>query len=306
MSRFLNALRSGAVLLMDGAMGTELRQAGLRENECAEHWNLTHPDQVREIHRSYRQVGSQCFLTNTFQSHPEALQKHGLEDQLEVINQSAVALARSVAGTHGFVLGDIGPLAPNPHDEEAELRSVFRVARSLATADALLFETYSHFSTFLIVQATRQFLTTFAKVPILASFTFHRKPNGEVETYDGRDAHFCAKGAQQAGIEALGVNCGREIGMQEIIQIIHDFRQETDLPLFARPNAGTPTRTNDHWKYPHTPEQMALRLPELLEAGVSMIGGCCGTTPAHMAAFRPIVEGWNSQARKRNPRTMPG
>src|SRR5260370_7325165 len=96
MSRFLNALRSGAALLMDGAMGTELRQAGPRENECAEHWNLTHPDQVREIHRSYRQVGSQCFLTNTFQSHPEALQKHGLEDQLEVFNKSAVALARSV------------------------------------------------------------------------------------------------------------------------------------------------------------------------------------------------------------------
>jgi len=287
-------------------MGTELRQAGLRENECAEHWNLTHPDQVREIHRSYRQVGSQCFLTNTFQSHPVALQKHGLEDQLEVINQSAVALARSVAGTHGFVLGDIGPLAPNPHDEEAELRSVFRVARSLATADALLFETYSHFSTFLIVQATRQFLTTFAKVPILASFTFHRKPNGEVETYDGRDAHFCAKGAQQAGIEALGVNCGREIGMDEIIAIIRAYRQETHLPLFARPNAGTPTKVDGRWQYPVTPEQMAAAVPAMIEAGATMIGGCCGTTPAHMAAFRPIVEGWNSQARKRNPRTMPG
>jgi 5-methyltetrahydrofolate--homocysteine methyltransferase len=261
---------------------------------------------VREIHRSYRQVGSQCFLTNTFQSHPAALRRYGLEGQLEIINQSALALARYVAGTCGFVLGDIGPLAPNPHDDEAELRSVFRVARSLATADALLFETYSHFSTFLIVHATRQFLTTFAKVPILVSFTFHRTAGGAIETYDGRDAHFCAKGAQQAGIEALGVNCGREIGMPEIIQIIHDFRQETDLPLFARPNAGTPTRTNDHWKYPHTPEQMALRLPELLEAGVSMIGGCCGTTPAHMAAFRPMVEEWNSQARKRKPRTMPG
>ena len=306
MSRFLEALRSGGVILMDGAMGTELQRAGLQEGECAERWNLTHPDRVREIHSSYGQAGSQCFLTNTFQSHPALLRKYGLEVQLEVINQAALALARSVAGTHGFVLGDIGPFAPNADDDEAVLRSIFRVARSLATADALLFETCSHFSTFLIVNATRQFLTAFAKVPILVSFTFQRTADGTVETFDGRDARFCAKSAQQAGVEALGVNCGREISMQDIKHIIQDYRQETDLPLFARPNAGSPVRPNGHWNYPQTPGQMAARLPQLLEAGVSMIGGCCGTTPAHIAAFQPIVEHWNSQARKRKPRPLPG
>jgi 5-methyltetrahydrofolate--homocysteine methyltransferase len=291
---------------MDGAMGTELQRAGLQEGECAERWNLTRPDQVRQIHSSYRQAGSQCFLTNTFQSHPAALRKHGLEDQLEAINQAALALARSIAGTEGFVLGDIGPFSSRPNDDEAELRSMFRVARSLATADALLFETCSHFSTFVIVNATRQFLTTFAKVPILVSFTFQRIADGAIETFDGRDARFCAKSAQEAGVEALGVNCGREISMQDIKHILQDYRQETDLPLFARPNAGSPLRPNGHWNYPQTPGQMATRLPQLLEAGVSMIGGCCGTTPAHIAAFQPIVEHWNSQARKRKPRPLPG
>src|SRR5262245_45844273 len=135
MSRFLDALRSGTVLLMDGAMGTELQRAGLQEGECPERWNLTHPDRVLEIHSSYRQAGSQCFLTNTFQLQPALVPKHGLEDELEVINQAALALARSVAGTHGFVLGDIGPFVPNPDDNEVVLHSIFRVARSLATAD---------------------------------------------------------------------------------------------------------------------------------------------------------------------------
>jgi methionine synthase I (cobalamin-dependent) len=120
-------------------------------------------------------------------------------------------------------------------------------------------------------------------------------------TYDGRSASFCAQNAEQAGVEGLGVNCGREIGMDEIIEIIRSYRQETDVPLFARPNAGTPTRIKDQWKYPRTPEQMAARLPELMETGLSMIGGCCGTTPDHIAAFRPIVEKWNSNRAKENP-----
>jgi methionine synthase I (cobalamin-dependent) len=83
------------------------------------------------------------------------------------------------------------------------------------------------------------------------------------------------------------------MGMTEIIEIIRRYRDYTDLPLFARPNAGTPKRVRNRWVYPHTPEAMAARLPELLKAGVSMVGGCCGTTPAHVAAFKPIVDAWN-------------
>ena len=83
--------------------------------------------------------------------------------------------------------------------------------------------------------------------------------------------------------------------MDEIVEVIHRYRLETDQPLFARPNAGTPTRVGDRWVYPLTPEKMAERLPELLEAGVSLVGGCCGTTPEHIAAMRPIVDAWNKK-----------
>ena len=97
----------------------------------------------------------------------------------------------------------------------------------------------------------------------------------------------------EIGVSALGVNCGRDIGMDDIIEIVRRYRQVTDLPLFARPNAGTPVCEGDRWVYPLTPAEMARRLPELLEAGISMVGGCCGTTPEHIAAMRPVVEQWN-------------
>ena len=84
-------------------------------------------------------------------------------------------------------------------------------------------------------------------------------------------------------------------GMDEVIEVIRRYREDTDLPLFARPNAGTPTRIDHRWVYPWTARDLAERLPELLEAGVSMVGGCCGTTPEHIAAFRPVVDGWNSR-----------
>src|SRR5215469_3372616 len=113
MASLLETLRSGRVLLMDGAMGTELQRAGIGENESYEAWNLTHPERVRAIHQAYVDAGACCLLTNTFQANPQAVGRHGLENQLESINQAALALARSVGGGNHFVLGDIGPMQAN-------------------------------------------------------------------------------------------------------------------------------------------------------------------------------------------------
>src|SRR5215470_5468990 len=103
MASLLETLRSGRVLLMDGAMGTELQRAGIGEGECYEAWNLTHPEKVRAIHRAYVDAGADVLLTNTFQANPAALAKHGLEDRLEVIFREAIQLARSVVAPNGFV-----------------------------------------------------------------------------------------------------------------------------------------------------------------------------------------------------------
>jgi 5-methyltetrahydrofolate--homocysteine methyltransferase len=135
-------------------------------------------------------------------------------------------------------------------------------------------------------------------LPTLLSLSYERRATG-LWSHSGHPPEWFAMQAKNSGIAALGVNCGRDIGMAETIEIIRRYRRVTELPLFARPNAGTPVAG---CQYPRTASEMAERLPELLEAGVSMVGGCCGTTPAHIAAFRPIVDEWN--ARLGEPRSV--
>jgi 5-methyltetrahydrofolate--homocysteine methyltransferase len=281
MSRFLDALHSGRVLLMDGAMGTELQHAGIRDGECYELWNRTHPDRVRAIHQAYAEAGARCLLTNSFQANPAHLAIYGLERDLDTINAEAIALARSAGGASLFVLASVGPFPP-------ERVAATQVLRSLRKADAFLLETWS----------TPPIMDSFPWkdwAPVLLSLTWDGSSG--LRLVSNMPLGAVAEWAHQSGVVALGVNCGRDVGMDEIIEIVPRYRQVTDLPLFARPNAGTPTRVGDRWVYPHTPEEMAARLPELLERGVSMVGGCCGTTPEHIAAFRRVIDEWNARHR---------
>ena len=292
MSRFIEALHSGRVMLMDGAMGTELQRAGIQEGQCPELWSLTHPEQVRAIHHAYVDAGADCLLTNTFQANPRVLSEYGLEDRMVEINQAAITLALSAAGTDRFVLGDIGPIGKLPKGPPAfDLRLVERMVTSFELVDAILLETYGGAVGLVALAGCMRFLR--GEKPVFLSLAFKRGPNGIVDIQTSAEPEQLAEDAQQLGAAALGVNCGRDIGMDEVIEVIRRYRQVTELPLFARPNAGTPIRAGDQWVYPHTPERMAERLPELLEAGVAMVGGCCGTTPKHIAAFRPIVDEWN-------------
>jgi len=291
--RFLQALNSGKVLLMDGAMGTELQRAGIGGGECYELWNLTHPEGVRAIHQAYVIAGAECLLTNTFQANQYSLARHGLQEKLDEINEAGVAIARSVAGAKHFVIGDIGWA---PAEELGE------VVRSLRFADALLFETWSGIGSAKIERACDAQFNP-GKIPILLSYTYRKKllPNILKPGYDSCGLDPKGIGImvrlvlKKRGISGLGVNCGTDLDMDDIIQIVKAYRQETDLPIFVRPNAGTPKRVGNCWEYPFTPAMMAERLPELLEAGVSMVGGCCGTTPEHIAAFRPIIDEWNAR-----------
>src|SRR5262245_59122158 len=138
MSRLRHALHAGRVLLMDGAMGTELQRAGLREGACYERCNQTDPDQVRQIHAAYAAAGAECLVTNTFQANSPALARHGLSDQLESLCRAAVGLAREAAGPDRLVLGDIGPIAGNDLQADA-----VRLVSAFSEADGLLVETAS-------------------------------------------------------------------------------------------------------------------------------------------------------------------
>jgi methionine synthase I (cobalamin-dependent) len=285
MSRFHEALRSGRILLMDGAMGTELQRAGLKDGECGELWNITKPGQVRAIHQAYLDAGAQCLLTNSFQSNHAALAKGGLADKLETINRAAIDLARSVAGDKAFVFADIGPI-----EESWQKEPIQRVVESLRGADAILLETFSDLDALWAVKYGCLPVIEAEETPVLLSITYLRTADDVVTTRGGQTPEVFARLATQYGLAGLGVNCGREIGMDQVIEIIRRYRQSTDMPLFARPNAGTPLRERGRRRYPRTPEQMSARLSELLEAGVRLVGGCCGTTPEHIAAFCAVLK----------------
>jgi 5-methyltetrahydrofolate--homocysteine methyltransferase len=290
MSRFREALHSGQVILMDGAMGTELRRADLPPDGCGELWNLTNPEKVRAIHQAYKDAGARCLLTNTFQSNSRALSKHCVTDKLEEIKQAGIAIARSAAGPQGFVLGDIGPIDP-PY-QEGPIREV---VSSLRGVDGLFLETYSDTDALWAVKYGCLPHLESEDIPVLLSITYKKTPDGVITTQGGQSPDVFGRLAREYGVAALGVNCGRDIGVSDVAAIIRSYRKATDLPLFARPNAGTPTLVGEGWNYPHTPEAMASQLPELLEAGATLIGGCCGTTPEYIAAFRPVIESWNER-----------
>jgi 5-methyltetrahydrofolate--homocysteine methyltransferase len=275
----LDALTSGRPLLMDGAMGTELLRAGLPLGAPGEAWNLQRPDVVRSVHQSYVAAGAAVLLTNTFQSHPAALARQGLEARLEEVNAAALRLARAARGR--FVLADVGPSA-GPK-ELGDRKALGRVLESLEGADGYLFETCSSPTALEAVQWAFH-RSAAADVPILLSLTYLRS-RGKLVTLSGHGPETYARHAERHGVAALGVNCGRGVGPADVVEIVRRYRGETGLPLFARPNAGTPVQTEGGWEYPLGPEELASYVPALLEAGATMIGGCCGTTPAHIAAL---------------------
>lgn len=281
MSRLLAALRPGRVLLMDGAMGTELMRRGARPGaECLEAWNLTRPDEVAAVHAAYRAAGAECLLTNTFQAGPAALARHGVAARLAEVWHAALRLARARPGAP-LVLADVGPLAA------ADADPVLAACRG---ADGLLLETWSDLDA-LPRLAERNRAQPGPPLPLLVSFTFRRSDPGAVpRTFGGATPEECARAAAACGADVLGVNCGAALGPDDLVAVLERYRAVTDQPLLVRPNAGTPVSAADGPHYPLTPAALAAALPRLLRAGATLVGGCCGTTPAHVAACRAVLK----------------
>jgi 5-methyltetrahydrofolate--homocysteine methyltransferase len=285
MPELLRALHQDRVLLMDGAMGTELYRAGITPGACHELWNLTHSERVTAIHRAYVEAGAECLLTNTFQANPAALARHRLADRLEEMIEAALALARAVAGPERFVLANTGPI------EQPQRNVTPGMLRAMRAADGVLVETCSDLETVWAVLSVARAQWGAEGPPVLLSLTYLHTKEGELRTFAGLTPEEGARLAEEAGVAALGVNCGREIRVEDCAEIVRRYRTQTTLPLFAQPNAGTPLETYTGLVYPRSPEAMASALPEVLAAGVRMVGGCCGTTPEHIRAAREVLGG---------------
>ncbi len=200
------------------------------------------PNRVRAIHQRYVDAGADVLLTNTFQSNPSHLTRFGLDDRLEEINRYGAWLARKAAGRSRFVLADIGPILDSSgRNEFVDYKVLGRVLTSLDGADGFLFETCSSPCALTAVQYAFHRVAE-VETPLLLSLSYIRSPTGQLVTFSGHAPETYARHAERHGVAALGVNCGRDIGMEDIIEIIRHYRRATDLPLFARPNAGTPTQ----------------------------------------------------------------
>lgn len=264
-------------------MGTRLLGPGLA---CCEQANLTHTGRVRSVHSGYVAAGAEVLLTNTFQANPAALARHGIDGELEPIAARAIQLARMAAPS--FVLGDVGPiLLPGSRREFADHDALRRTLAALAGVDGVLFETCSSPDALSAVSFAMHRVNEIEDLPLLLSLTYHRDEAGKLVTFSGHAPEVFARHAARHGVAALGVNCGKEIGFADVAEILRRYRAETDLPLFARPNAGTPDATG---VYPRSVADFAEATVTLLAAGASMLGGCCGTTEAHIAAMAGITD----------------
>jgi len=274
-------------LICDGGMGTQLHALGLAPGECPELWCVEKPDLVRSVHAAYRQSGSQIVETNTFGGNRYKLSHYSLDGDVMAINRAGAALAREVAGETQYVMASMGPtgafMEPYGDETEAAFYEAFAAqakAFEAGGADAVIVETMMAIEECCVaVRAVREN----TGLTCLASFTFDPQPDGGYASMMGVTPEQFAAEAEAAGAHIVGANCGT--GPDHMIAIVARLRATTTLPIIAMPNAGMPELVNGETVFPETPEEMASKVGKLVEAGASIIGGCCGTTPAHIAAM---------------------
>jgi 5-methyltetrahydrofolate--homocysteine methyltransferase len=298
MTRSLLDVLKTRPLLADGAMGTQLMIAGLEQGSCGEEWNLTHPERVLAIHRRYAEAGSECILTNTFGGSRIMLNRHGNANNVVAINRAAVEIARaSFAGRAGYVIGDIGPFGGlmEPYGEftEEQVRDAFNEqARALvdAGADAIIIETQTSLEELgLGIQAAKD-----AGAPcVIGSMAYDVTLDGSTfRTMMGIDPERAAEFMVEHGVDIVALNCGTGMDMERARQAIQRYRRTTARPVMAQPNAGQPKLVDMKVVYDETPEQMVCGVVPLIEAGANIVGGCCGSTPDHIRAFRRVMDAY--------------
>ena len=286
----LERLRSGGLLVSDGATGTFLQQHGLEPGGCPEEFNASHPEVVREMARRYFEAGSDMALTNSFGGTVFMQKKYGYGERVAEFNRLAAEHARSQAPEGRFVVGSVGPtgefLEPLGPVSESEMYDAFSVqvkALEAGGADAVVVETMTAAEeAALAVRAAREN----TGLVVMATMVFDKGPRGFF-TMMGITPEAAVHAMEDAGAHVVGSNCGN--GIDNMLDIARRMRGETDGFLLIHSNAGIPAMRGGEIVYPESPEYMAERFRELADLGVNIIGGCCGTGPEHIRALASAV-----------------
>jgi methionine synthase I (cobalamin-dependent) len=281
-------LGAGETLIADGATGTILMAAGLPPGTPPELWNVERPGQILQLHRAYLDAGSQIILTNTFGGSRIKLAAAGLGGRTLELNRAAVLLAREAAGEEAYVAGDIGPtgelMAPyGPLAYEKALEAFAEQAEALAGSGADLI----WIETMMDLEEARAAVTGARRacdLPVFCSLSFG--PKGR--TMMGIRASQAASELWPLGLAAIGANCGEGIDVVE--PVLREMREVVpDAPLIAKPNAGLPKLVGDQTVYDMEPAAFAARIPDFVALGAQIVGACCGSNPAHIAAVSGVV-----------------
>jgi len=280
----------GRVTVTDGAWGTQLQARGLPAGGCPDAWNVEKPSVVEAIAAEYVAAGSRIILTNTFRANRFVLGHWSLADRAGELAEAGAAISRKAAGEAAAVFGSIGPTGKIVMMREVppeEIESAFaEQAAALARggADAILCETFTELDELrLAIRAGVQS----TDLPVVASMTFDSGPD-KCHTMMGVAPGDLAAAAGELGAAAIGANCGA--GPANYVNITRLLREATELPVWVKPNAGLPVMRDGQTVFPMGPAEFAGFVPALVEAGASFIGGCCGTTPAHVREIRRRLE----------------
>ncbi len=292
MESILKRLKKGEIFIADGAMGSLLMQRGLPAGMPPETFNLSHPEILEEIARLYYKAGAEILQTNTFGASPLKLADYSLEEKTEEINRNALKAVINAVDGSVFISASCGPSGKllKPYgDIESEVmyNNFYRQLNVLINdgIDVVCIETMTDVQE--AVLAVKAAKSIASDIPVMATMTFDSTPRGFF-TIMGVDIPTAVQQLTAAGADIVGSNCGN--GIEKMILIAREFNQLTPVPLIIQSNAGLPELRNNLPYYPETPGFMAEKSKELVQAGVSIIGGCCGTTPEHIHEIRKALK----------------
>lgn len=276
------------MILFDGGMGTMLQKFGLETGSCPDYYNISHPEVVQKIHRAYMEAGSQYITTNTFGSSPLKLSDYDLQDQVEKIASAAVANVRKACGDKVKVAGDMGPtgkfirpIGDLSFDEACD--NYYRLAKALADggADCLIIETIIDIQE---MKAALLAAKAASSLPVICQMSYGE----DGRTIPGTDPITATILLDAMGADVIGANCS--VGPDKLLDAAKQMVSVTNKPVIIQPNAGMPILQNGKTHFPLDPETFASYAPAYAEAGISFMGGCCGTTPDHIRALKEELD----------------
>lgn len=293
MRPILERIFANEIVLSDGAIGTILLSKNMNDIPCPEYVNIVRMELLEEIASQYLEAGSEIIQTNTFGASSIKLSSYGLDDKAEIINKNAVSAVKNAVGNRAYISGSCGPSGKilKPYGDleykdlfESYLKQIAILIHS--GVDIICIETMSDINEAVCaVKAAREISDS---IPVMASMTFDPTPRGFF-TMMGVNIENAVTNLKEAGANIIGSNCGN--GIDNMILIAEEFKKVSDIPVIIQSNAGIPVLSkNEDVVYPESPSYMAERIKNLIRLKVSVIGGCCGTTPDHIKEMRKVID----------------